>query len=139
MPQPACYIAPTTVYYPAVRGINLIVSVPNGIARVTTTSAHGYKSGLIVRFSVPTMPAWFGMPQINGLSAPIIVTSDASFVCAIDVSQFQPWVFDPAIPENFRGNICPQVIPFGEVNDAFPGPNDGALLSATVNILGPVI
>lgn len=105
-----CYAFPKPVFGPAMRLIASITNAPNCV--VTTTFAHGYVTGTIVRLDIP--PAC-GMQQINQQTTPIIVTGDTTFATTIDSSLFDPFLIPMGLPAWV--NICPQVVPIGEVNE----------------------
>lgn len=59
---------------------------------VTTTAAHGYSDGLIVRVSFPSTGSNnFGMSAINGLSGVILVLSPTTFSVSINTLNFEPF------------------------------------------------
>ncbi len=65
-----CFAYPNPIFQPAMR---LIAAITNANpAVVTTTFAHLYLTGLIVRLDLP--PA-VGMPQANGMTGTITVLS----------------------------------------------------------------
>ena len=75
------------VFYPAMR---IITAITNDFpASVTTSFAHGYGSGLIVRLVIPL---GFGMQQANKLFGEIDVTSPTTYNISIDTSLFDPFV-----------------------------------------------
>ena len=118
----ACYAVPNPIYQPAMR---LIESITNANpAVVTTTFAHQYKSGLIVRMDIPPAD---GMQQIAGQTYSITVLSPTTFSIPVDSTTFQPFsipsTYIPGIP------ICALCVPVGEDN--------GTLRSATQNVLNP--
>jgi len=89
---------------------------------VTTTFAHGYISGTIVRLDIP--PAC-GMQQMNGLTGTILVTGTTTFDINIDSTLFD--AFSIPVSPGAHEDICAQVVPIGEVS---------AILTAAVqNIL----
>lgn len=100
---------------PAVRNIAAITrSFP---AIVTTTFAHGYGPGMIVRFFIPPD---FGMRQMNGLSGTLLAVSDTTFSIDIDTIPFDAFVIPPdqptMNPEITAQAQYAQVVPVGEVN-----------------------
>lgn len=115
-----CYANPNPTYYPAMRLISAITQSRPAI--ITTTFAHGYITGIIVRLDVPTAD---GMQQINRFVGAIIVTGDTTFTMDIDSSSFDVFAI-PSDPSPVV-NICAQVVPIGEVNSI--------LTAATQNIL----
>ena len=59
---------------------------------VTTTAAHGYSDGLIVRVMYPfTGSNAFGMTEINGLTGAITVLSPTTFSLPINSRGFDPF------------------------------------------------
>lgn len=114
---------PNAYFFPASREIAAITNAP--VAQVTTTFAHGYVTGIILRLYIP--PA-YGMTQANFLSGTIEVTSPTTFTITIDTSKFDPFVV-PA-PNQFYINSPAQCVPFGEENDT--------LEAAFRNILTPL-
>lgn len=105
-----CYAYANPVYGPAMR---IIASISNAqLPTVTTTFAHGYVDGTVVRFDIPTA---LGMQQINQMTSPIVVTGLTAFTININTSQFEPF----AIPVGTapQVNICGLVLPIGEIND----------------------
>lgn len=97
------------VYKPAMRIVtNITKAFP---ASVTTSFAHGYISGTIVRLDVPV---GFGMTQVNQKFGAIIVTSPTTFNIDIDTTQFDTF----AAPANWPYNQqLAQSIPIGEINE----------------------
>lgn len=110
------------VFAPAMRLVNAITNASS--AAVTTTFAHGYVTGTIVRMYVP-FPAVYGMPQMDQLTGTITVTGDTTFTINIDSTLFFPFTYN-ATPNKFV-NQAPMVVPIGE---------DNSILNAAVmNIL----
>ena len=108
--SPNCFAIQTPVYGPAMR---LIASITNANPAVITTSfAHGYITGTVVRLSIP--PAC-GMQQANGLTGTIVVLSPTTFAINIDTTNFDVFSIPLSLP--FWVNVCAQVIPIGEDND----------------------
>jgi len=122
MPTPTyvCFAYPKPVFGPAMRLIAAITTT--NPAMVTTTFAHGYVTGTIVRLDIP--PAC-GMQQIDQQTGAIVVTSPTTFAINIDASLYDPFSIPVGTPPWV--NICPQVVPIGEVNET--------LLAALQNIL----
>lgn len=117
-----CYANPTPIFKPATR---LIASITNANpAVVTTTFAHGYIDGTIIRLDIPPAD---GMQQANQLYAPIIVLSPTTFSIAIDTTQFAPFAIPTAPSPTIQ--ICAFCVPIGEINST--------LKAATNNILNP--
>lgn len=94
-------------------------------AQVTTTFAHQYLDGTIVRLDIPPAD---GMQQINGKTFPIVVTSPTTFTIPEDTTNFDTFAI-PVAPIPSYTNTCAMVIPVGEVNST--------LAAATVNTLNP--
>jgi hypothetical protein len=114
------YANPNPSFQPAMRLIAAITQA--NPASVTTTFAHQYNSGLIVRLDLP--PA-VGMQQANQMTGAITVTGDTTFTIDIDTTYFDAFAI-PASP-GAHENTAAQVVPVGEVNES--------LLSATQNVL----
>lgn len=120
--MPTCYANPNPVFQPAMR---IIAAITNALpAVVTTTFAHQYKSGTIVRLDIPPAD---GMQQITGQTFPILVTGDTTFTIPVDTSNFDAFAI-PVSPSPHT-NICAMVVPVGEVAPT--------LDAATVNVLNP--
>ena len=111
MPQ-ACYANPFPAFQPAMR-IVIDISQSNP-AQVTTSFAHQYVSGTIVRLDIPLAN---GMPQIAGNTYEITVTGLTTFTVPVDSTKFQA----------FTNNECTCVVPVGEINSQ--------LTAATYNVL----
>lgn len=108
--------------------MRIITAITNANpASVTTSFAHQYKNGLIVRLDIPEA---CGMQQINGMTGAIVVTSPTTFNFAADSTQFTPFAIPVSPPPQV--NICAQVVPVGEINET--------LVNATQNTLpfGPL-
>lgn len=105
-----CYADPNPDYFPAMR---LIAAITNtNPAQVTTTFAHGYGTGMIVRLVVPEAD---GMQQINNKTGTITVTGAESFTIDIDATYYD--IFAIPSPAHPHANTCAMVIPIGEVNE----------------------
>jgi len=115
------YADPNPMYQPAMRLITAITNDTN--AEVTTSFAHNYLSGLIVRIIVPNLR--FGMIQMDKRVGTIAVTGDTTFTINIDSTNFDTFVIPD--PEEAYTNIFPMVIPIGEINEI--------LYQATRNVL----
>lgn len=112
-----------TVYKPAVRDISAITQTDPVV--VTTTFAHSYLSGLILRLYIPTP---YGMQQLNRQKGVITVTSPTTFTMPFNGTIVDPFVI-PTEPPNFpEGNVA-QSVPIGEEADM--------LTQSFVNILRP--
>jgi hypothetical protein len=93
------------VFQPALR---IITNITNGFpATITTSFAHQYATGLVVRL---VLPPGYGMTQANQLFSDITVTSPTTFTINIDTTHFQPFV-TPGSSSQY-----PQAIPTGEIN-----------------------
>lgn len=118
--MPVYYANPNPLFQPAMRLIASISNSNPGI--VTTTFAHQYQTGTIVRL---TFAAIDGMPEVNGKTYTITYTGPTTFTIPIDTTFFQPFnipvVTDPNI------NTAAMVVPVGEDNSI--------LYAATQNIL----
>jgi|SRR5579872_5126477 hypothetical protein len=115
-----CFAIQNPVYGPAMRIISAITNSAN--AQVTTTFAHGYPNGTVVRFDIP--PA-LGMVQINQMTSPIVVTSTTTFTVNIDTTTFAPFSIPVGTPPQV--NICGLSVAIGSAN--------GTLAPAEVNQL----
>lgn len=120
-----CFAVQNPIFYPAMRIITAITNA--NPASVTTSFAHQYKNGLVVRLDIPEA---CGMQQINGMTGAIVVTSPTTFNFAADSTQFTPFAIPGSPPPHV--NICAQVVPVGEINET--------LINATQNTLpfGPL-
>ena len=100
---------PFPVYQPAMR---IITNITNGFpATVTTSFAHQYITGTIVRLDVPRE---FGMTQVNQKFGPITVTSDTTFTIPIDTTYFDSFSISMTFPFSYQSA---QSVPIGEVNE----------------------
>lgn len=105
-----CYAYTDPVFGPAMR---LIASITNAdIPTVTTTFAHEYVDGTVVRFDIP--PA-LGMQQLNQQTAPILVTGATTFTIDIDTTKYG--VFSVPVGLGPFIDVCGQVVPIGSKND----------------------
>ena len=104
-----CYAQMNPIFQPAMR---LIASITNSNpAVVTTTFAHQYLTGTIVRLDIPQAD---GMEQANGLTGAIVVTGPTTFTIDIDTTTFGAFAIPSAPP---YVNTCAQVVPIGENSD----------------------
>jgi hypothetical protein len=104
-----CYAIPNPVFKPAMR---LIASITQGYpAQISTTFAHGYTSGTIVRLDIPIAD---GMQEANNFVGAINVTGATTFTVDLDSTNFSPFAI-PVSPDPHL-NTCAQVVPVGEVN-----------------------
>ena len=102
----------------------LITNITSAYPAVVTTSfAHQYLSGLIVRLIVPRI---YGMVEANNLSGTITVLSPTSFSIDIDTTTFNPFTYPGPTPP--PGTRTPsQVIPIGEINSTLDSAVHNAL------------
>ena len=107
------------VFQPAMRIVTAItLSNP---ASVTTSFAHNYKSGLIVRIDIPP---GYGMQQINQQVGTIAVTSPMTFSININTTYYDSLT----TPTTYREMAqLPQVVPVAE--------NSAILTQAVRNVL----
>lgn len=97
------------------QAMRLVTDVTNAInATVTTSFAHDYSVGLIVRISVPRE---FGMVQLHKKIGTIteVPTTD-TFVIDIDTTSYD--VFTDPDPEPWYLNDYAAVTPVGEINSS---------------------
>ncbi len=97
------------IYQPAMRVVSTIVS-SDALTIVTTTFAHQYNTGAIVRLNIPL---GFGMKEINQQYAPIIVLSSTTFSMPINSSEFSLFTVPTSYPNNRQSAT---VTPVGEIN-----------------------
>jgi hypothetical protein len=119
MPVPSCYAYPHPTFQRAMRLVSDITNAE--FASVTTTFAHNYETGDIVRLYVPN--GW-GMTQADKKQGTITVTGDTTFTIDIDTNFFDVFVTPP---DTYYLLACPFVTPVGEINSK--------LTSATQNVL----
>ena len=114
--MPVCYAVVAPIYQPAMRIVSVIT---NGFpAQVTTTFAHDYVDGAIVRLIIPPK---YGMQQANQLQGAIQIIDSTSFYISIDTTLFDPF------SQPVGARQCSQVTPVGEIANT--------LKSAVVNVL----
>jgi hypothetical protein len=118
--MPTCYAQMFPVFQPAMRIITAIAN--SNPAVVTTSFAHQYNTGVIIRLDLPYA---VGMQQANGLFAPIVVLSNTTFSIAIDTTLFDSFSIPIDPPPSV--NTCAMAVPIGESNEF--------LNSATQNVL----
>ena len=88
--------------------MRIITNITNDFpATVTTSFAHQYQTGLIVRL---ILPPGYGMEQANHQFSDITVTGSTTFTINLDTRLYQPFV-TPVSPVQY-----PQAVPTGEVN-----------------------
>lgn len=93
------------VFKPAMR---IITAITNDYpASITTSFAHGYPTGIIVRVIVPL---GYGMEEINEKFGSIIVTGDTTFSIDIDTRYFNVFA-SPVSPSQYA-----QSVPIAEIN-----------------------
>lgn len=107
------------VFQPAMRIISAITN--DFPAAVTTTFAHQYLTGTIVRLDIPR---GYGMVQANQMFGPITVTGDTTFTIPIDTTYFDVFTIPGSYPLSYQSS---QAVPIGEINET--------LLAATSNVL----
>src|ERR1700679_3621730 len=113
------YANPNPVYQPAMR---LISAITNSFpATITTTFAHQYISGTIVRIDIPFAD---GMQQLNQQTAPITVINTTQFSIPIDTTLYTAFAIPVGAPPFI--NTAAQVVPVGEISST--------LDAATVNV-----
>ena len=105
-----CYCLDHPVYQPSMRIIAAITQ--SNPAAVTTTFAHQYNTGCVVRLDIPVAD---GMQQINQMTGPITVTGSTTFNIAIDSTLFDAFSIPLSLPPWV--NTCAMVVPIGELND----------------------
>lgn len=104
------------------RAMRIISSITNAYPAVVTTSfAHQYETGMIVRLNIPK---GFGMQEANSKYGKIVVTSSTAFTIDLDTTYFDPYVISAVFPYSYQSG---QVTPMGEINTM--------LTSATQNVL----
>lgn len=103
------WVFPVNPNFPWLPNTNVIAGITNANpAVITTSSPHGYSTGLNVRVVFPfPYTNSFGMPQINGLTGLIAVLSPTTFSIAIDTTNLDPFVIGTTLQQ-------PQVIPIGQ-------------------------
>src|SRR5215831_1294662 len=106
----ACYAQQFPTFQPAMRLIAAITQ--SNPAQVTTTFAHQYKDGTIVRFDIPPAD---GMQQLNQQTLPLLVTGATTFTVPVDSRTFQAFLI-PVSPAP-HVQTCAMVVPIGELNE----------------------
>lgn len=101
---------PLNPYFPWLPAVKVISAISNANPAVVTTSTeHGYSSGMFVRIVFPfPYGNSFGMPEINGQSAEITVIDTTSFSMLINSLNYQAFSVGTTLQN-------PQVIPTGEI------------------------
>ena len=111
------------IFKPAVRDI---AAISQGlITQVTTTFAHSYLTGLIIRLVIPPD---FGMIQLDGTVWTITVTGDTTFTIPVDSTNFDQFVVPTEAVDQPLGTPA-QVTPVGE--------QSSILTQSFVNVLTP--
>lgn len=114
-----CVATQNPIFQPAMR---LIASITQDeIAEITTTFAHNYITGTIVRLYIPNAT---GMVQLDRKVEKITVTGNMTFTIPVDTTKFDAF----SIPGGVSRHIftCAQVVPIGE--------DTGQLTAATQNV-----
>jgi hypothetical protein len=103
--------------------MRLITAITQGLpAQVTTSFAHQYVTGTIVRLDIPPAD---GMQELTGQTATITVNSPTTFLIPIDTTNYTPFAIPVSPPATTQ--VCAMVVPIGE---------DNAILTAAVqNVL----
>lgn len=117
MPTPILAVVNPT-FQPAMRIVTAITQA--NPASVTTSFAHQYVTGMIVRIDIPK---GVGMYQMNQRFGPIVVTAATTFTIGVDSTFFD------ALDTITIGALSqyPQAVPFGELN--------GQLNAALINVI----
>lgn len=106
MPVPLIPAIEHPQFQPAMR---IITAVTNGFPCIVTTSfAHNYLTGLVVRLDIPEN---YGMVQANQLFAPITYIDAVTFSMPIDTTYFDPFV----VPLPGVISTLAQAVPMAEV------------------------
>ena len=101
------------IFQPAMR---IIVSITNSFPAIVTTSfAHNYETGDIIRLNIPR---GYGMEQANQLKGKIMVTGNTTFEIEIDTTTFDPFSIPIVFPVDQQ---YPQCTPVGEINSKLTG------------------
>jgi len=115
-----CITAPGPTFQPYATVAASITRAP--IPTVTTTFAHNYVDGTIVRFDIP--PAC-GMYQLDQQTSPILVTGPTTFTISIVTTQYD--AFSKPVGLGPHINVCANIVPVGELSNT--------LAAAVVNVL----
>lgn len=100
---------PRPTYQPSMR---VIANITNAFpATVTTTFAHQYITGTIVRLDIPVSA---GMVQANQQFGPITVTGSTTFTIPIDTTEYDTFTLPTTFPPAYQDA---QSVPIGEDND----------------------
>lgn len=125
-PAGACFAYPNSIFQPAMRLISSITNANPAV--VTTTFAHQYKTGTIIRLDIPPAD---GMQQANQLFAPITILSPTTFSIEIDTTNFDVFAI-PAAPSPLTF-VCALSVPIAVQQTSI----NQAVSIAEVNILNP--
>ena len=114
------YAYPDPTMQPAMR---LISHITNDFeALVTTTFAHNYSNGAIVRLYIPRA---CGMYQADKLTGQVSVIDATNFLLDIDTMEFDAFIDPPVVPPppppvipipNPHIPTCAFVVPVGEIS-----------------------
>ena len=104
---------PSTDFVPKVRYISSITQASSAV--VTTTTAHEYVTGTIIRFVIPPE---FGMAQINLMKAPITVINATDFSVPVESLKFDPFIVPGTPTQNA------QSVPIGEITSILTAAKD---------------
>lgn len=115
----AILATPFPIFQRAMRVVSAITN--SSQAQVTTTFAHQYVTGMIVRLNVPL---GFGITQVNQQYGPIVVTGNTTFTIDINTEFYDPFVIAMSYPASYQSAT---VTPIGEVSSM--------LTAATANVL----
>lgn len=110
---------PFPTYQRAMRIIDSITK--SNPVTVTTTFAHQYETGEIVRIVIPPV---FGMQQINQQYAAITVTGDTTFTMPIDSTTYDVFSVPSTSPLNKQ---YAQTVPVGELSLQLEGATQNVL------------
>ena len=104
----SCFALQYPVYQPAMRIISAITQ--SNPMEITTTFAHLYNSGCVVRLEIAQAD---GMQQADQMFGPITVTGSTTFTLPIDSTNFTPFSRPESAPPSV--NTCAMVVPIGEI------------------------
>ncbi len=96
------------IFQPSMRIVSDITNAEE--AAVTTTFAHNYITGTIVRFHIPL---GFGMVQANDLYGTITVTGTTTFTIDVNTSMFDTYATPATSPLDQQSSV---VVAIGEVS-----------------------
>jgi hypothetical protein len=118
-----CYANPSPTFQPSYR---LVTAVTNATqASITTSFAHNFSTGTIIRLMIPDAT---GMGVINQAFGTITVTSPTTFTIPIDTTNAGTFALPTSVQSsNPRVDICALAVPIGEDNSI--------LYAATQNVL----